>query len=142
MHYTSGGTALSSANWFRSPANPGSSAHLVIDRDGSVIQCVDLTRIAWHAGASAWKKRSNLNRFAIGIELANWGALQRKGQGWASYTGVRIADPVLARHRNGNPDGSSGLIGWEGFPPRRSRRRPQWRAPFSPPSRRSARLSP
>jgi N-acetylmuramoyl-L-alanine amidase len=43
--------------------------------------------------------------------------LQRKGQGWASYTGVRIADPVLARHRNGNPDGSSGPIGWERFPP-------------------------
>jgi N-acetylmuramoyl-L-alanine amidase len=117
MHYTSGGTALSSANWFRSPANPGSSAHLVIDRDGSVIQCVDLTRIAWHAGVSVWKKRSNLNRFAIGIELANWGALQRKGQGWASYTGVRIADPVLARHRNGNPEGSRGPIGWERFPP-------------------------
>jgi N-acetylmuramoyl-L-alanine amidase len=117
MHYTSGGTALSSANWFRSPANPGSSAHLVIDRDGSIIQCVDLSRIAWHAGASSWKKRSNLNRFSIGIELANWGALRPRGKGWASYTGVGIPSPVLAAHRHGNPDGSRRLIGWEAFPP-------------------------
>jgi N-acetylmuramoyl-L-alanine amidase len=117
MHYTSGGTALSSANWFRSPANPGSSAHLVIDRDGSIIQCVDLTRIAWHAGVSSWKKRSNLNRFSIGIELANWGALRPRGKGWVSYTGVKIPSPVLAIHRNGNPDGSRGAIGWEAYPP-------------------------
>lgn len=117
MHYTSGGTALSSANWFRSPANPGSSAHLVIDRDGSLIQCVDLRRIAWHAGVSQWKGRRNLNSVAIGIELANWGALQRAGKGWASYTGQRIADPLLAIHRNGNPDGSHAPIGWERFPP-------------------------
>ena len=32
IHFTYGGTARSSAEWFRSPQNPGSSAHVVIER--------------------------------------------------------------------------------------------------------------
>ncbi len=83
MHFTFGGTARSSAEWFRSPKNPGSSAHLVIERDGSVIQCVTWDRVAWHAGRSRWRDLSGLNRFSYGIELANWGYLKRAGDGWS-----------------------------------------------------------
>lgn len=116
MHFTFGSTARSSAEWFRDPKNPGSSAQIVIDRDGLVLQCVPLDRIAWHAGRSTWRGISGLNSHSIGIELANWGYLKRTEAGWMSYGGRLIADAVLARHKNGNPDGSSNSIGWEPYP--------------------------
>lgn len=122
MHYTAGASARSSAEWFRNSANPGSSAHVVVDRDGSVIQCVAFDTIAQHAGRSRWRNSAGetligLNATSFGIELANWGNLHASGTGWASYTGVAIPDPVIAVHRNGNPDGSRKPIGWERFAP-------------------------
>jgi N-acetylmuramoyl-L-alanine amidase len=117
MHFTSGSTGRSSAEWFRNPANTGkSSAHIVVDRDGSVIQCVGFGTVAHHAGRSKLGTIVGLNRHSFGIELANWGSLQRKPSGWTSFTGVAIPDPVLAAHKNGNPDGSTSPIGWEPYP--------------------------
>ena len=117
MHFTYGSSARSSANWFRDRSNPGSSAHLVVDRDGSVIQCVDFDVVAWHAGKSRLGGLVGLNQYAIGIEMANWGYLQPAGRGWKTYTGVPIADPVMAVHKNGNPPGCArSEIGWEPYP--------------------------
>lgn len=45
------------------------SSHLLIRRDGSVIQYVPLDKRAWHAGESEFQGRMNCNDFAIGIEL-------------------------------------------------------------------------
>ena len=45
------------------------SAHLLVRRDGSVVQFVPFTQRAWHAGASSWQQRGNCNDFSIGIEL-------------------------------------------------------------------------
>ncbi len=45
------------------------SAHLLIRRDGQVIQFVPFTQRAWHAGASEYQGRSRCNDFSIGIEL-------------------------------------------------------------------------
>jgi len=45
------------------------SAHLLIRRDGELIQFVDLRRRAWHAGSSGYQGRSACNDFSIGIEL-------------------------------------------------------------------------
>lgn len=117
MHFTYGASARSSAEWFQSKANKGSSAHLVIDRDGSVIQCVRFDKVAWHAGKSTWRGLSGLNQYSIGIELANWGYLNPVGTEWKTYTGVTIAHPHMASHRNGNPNGVKGPIGWETYPP-------------------------
>jgi N-acetylmuramoyl-L-alanine amidase len=72
MHFTYGASARSSAEWFRNPANPGSSAHVVVDRNGSVIQCVPFDTIAWHARKSRWKELVGLNNHALSIEMANW----------------------------------------------------------------------
>ena len=116
IHFTAGGSARSSAEWFRSPQNKNSSAHVVIERDGSVIQCVGFDRIAWHAGKSSWHGLIGLNQYSVGIELANWGYLRSATGGWVTSTGARIADPFLAVHRNGNPDGSTHPIGWEPYP--------------------------
>lgn len=45
------------------------SAHLLIRRDGSVVQFVPLNRRAWHAGRSCFAGRDNCNDFSVGIEL-------------------------------------------------------------------------
>jgi AmpD protein len=45
------------------------SAHLLIRRDGGLLQFVDLRHRAWHAGASCFAGRENCNDFSIGIEL-------------------------------------------------------------------------
>ena len=115
MHYTAGSSARSSANWFANRA-ASASAHVVIERDGSIIQCVPFDKVAWHAGRSRWGSITGLNRHSIGIELANWGPLRSSGNGWVSHTGAPVADAVVAVHRNGNPNGSRTPLGWEAYP--------------------------
>lgn len=45
------------------------SAHLLIRRDGSVMQYVPFHRRAWHAGLSRFAGRERCNDYSIGIEL-------------------------------------------------------------------------
>lgn len=45
------------------------SAHLLIRRDGLLIQYVPLSLRAWHAGSSSFQGRERCNDFSIGIEL-------------------------------------------------------------------------
>lgn len=45
------------------------SAHLLIRRDGQMVQYVPFHRRAWHAGHSSFKGRMGCNDFSIGIEL-------------------------------------------------------------------------
>ncbi len=45
------------------------SAHLLIRRDGDLIQFVPFGRRAWHAGESSFRGRSCCNDYSIGIEL-------------------------------------------------------------------------
>jgi AmpD protein len=45
------------------------SAHLLINRDGEVVQFVDFADKAWHAGQSKYKEYQDINQNSIGIEL-------------------------------------------------------------------------
>jgi AmpD protein len=45
------------------------SCHLLIPRDGSLIQYVPLDKRAWHAGVSSYHGRPYCNDYSIGIEL-------------------------------------------------------------------------
>jgi len=45
------------------------SAHLLIKRDGSVVQFVPFNKRAWHAGRSEFEGQVECNDFSIGIEL-------------------------------------------------------------------------
>jgi len=45
------------------------SAHLLVRRDGELVQYVPFHRRAWHAGTSSWEGREAVNDFSIGIEL-------------------------------------------------------------------------
>lgn len=45
------------------------SAHLLIRRDGEVVQFAPFSKRAWHAGVSVFEGRDNCNDYSIGIEL-------------------------------------------------------------------------
>ena len=101
QHFTAGASALSSIGFWRSPAAAGASAHIVIDRDGTIYQCRPFNRTCGHAGKSSWtdpntgKVYNNLNTCSIGIEIANGGD---------SYpTRFSKLSPTKARHKNGGP---------------------------------------
>lgn len=45
------------------------SAHLLIKRDGHIVQFVDFNQRAWHAGRSSFNHIDDCNNYSIGIEL-------------------------------------------------------------------------
>ncbi|MGA8203102.1 MAG: 1,6-anhydro-N-acetylmuramyl-L-alanine amidase AmpD [Woeseiaceae bacterium] len=58
-----------SHEYFRTIRGLEVSAHLLIRRDGELVQFVPFTRRAWHAGESEFRGASRCNDFSIGIEL-------------------------------------------------------------------------
>lgn len=115
IHYTAGSTLEGSIAWFKN-RDAKASAHLVIGRDGRVIQMVPFNRVAWHAGQSVWAGRSGLNAFSIGIELDNAGRLERAGSRWVSPVSKRSYaddDVLVAPHRNDRP--GSPPSGWHEY---------------------------
>lgn len=55
--------------YFASIADARVSAHVLIRRDGELVQFVPFRRRAWHSGASVFEGRQACNDFSIGIEL-------------------------------------------------------------------------
>ena len=49
------------------------SAHYLIAEDGRILQLVEDSKRAWHAGAGRWRGVNDLNSISIGIELDNDG---------------------------------------------------------------------
>ena len=49
------------------------SAHYVVLEDGNIVQCVQESARAWHAGASSWAGETDVNSHSIGIEIVNRG---------------------------------------------------------------------
>lgn len=45
------------------------SSHLLVRRDGEVVQYVPLQKRAWHAGVSCYESRDCCNDYSIGIEM-------------------------------------------------------------------------
>lgn len=70
-----------------------SSHYLITDEEPArILQLVDESRSAWHAGASSWRGRTWLNATSIGIEIVNSG-YRRSPDGtadWAPYSASQI----------------------------------------------------
>jgi N-acetylmuramoyl-L-alanine amidase len=113
IHYTAGRSLESSVETLCNPAS-SASAHLVVGRDGKVVQLVDFDTVAWHAGVSRYRDRVGLNNYSLGIEIDNAGRLRRtEGGDFVTWFGMKIpaADVISAVHRNEQkPDF------WETFP--------------------------
>lgn len=78
------------------------SCHLTLDKTGRIIQQVPFNRVAWHAGKSEYRGRSDCNKFSLGIEISNPGPLQKQGDGSFRTTyGVPWKGEVVeAFHKN------------------------------------------
>lgn len=55
--------------YFQTIAELKVSSHLLVRRDGSVLQFVNLRDRAWHAGRSSFRGEDECNDFSVGIEL-------------------------------------------------------------------------
>ena len=73
LHHTSDDTVDPALRTLTDPQRRV-SAHYLIGRDGNVIQLVEESQRAWHAGASFWGGLTDLNSASIGIELDNNGS--------------------------------------------------------------------
>ena len=101
IHYTADSNIDGTISWFKNPTAEA-SAHLVIGRDGRIVQMVPFNQRAWHAGKSQWGNISGLNSYSIGIELVNAGKLVKKQGGFVNWAGHVIPnDEVIeAAHKN------------------------------------------
>ncbi len=113
IHYTAGPTLEGSVRWLCRP-EARASAHLVIGRDGKVVQLAPFNRVTWHAGISRWNGLQGMNQHSIGIELDNAGRLQRQGGRWVSWFGRTYSDDevVEAVHKH-----ETEPAGWHAFTP-------------------------
>lgn len=86
--------------YFREIAALRVSSHLLIRRDGELVQYVSLDRRAWHAGPSRYRDREACNDFSIGIELEGTDDTPYSSEQYA-----RLAEVVraLRRHYPGLP---------------------------------------
>ena len=80
------------------------SSHLLIRRDGELVQYVPLHRRAWHAGASSFCGRERCNDFSIGIELEG-----SDDQPYAP-TQYQVLGAVIAALRSAYPSLAAGQI--------------------------------
>ncbi|MEM9686706.1 MAG: N-acetylmuramoyl-L-alanine amidase [Bacteroidota bacterium] len=111
IHYTAGSSMASSVNWLKNP-KAKASAHLVIGKSGKIVQLAPFNTITWHAGRSKWNKRRGLNKYSIGIELDNAGALEKRADGYYTHFGEPVGDDrvVLARHKHEQQESA-----WEAY---------------------------
>lgn len=74
------------------------SAHVLIRRDGALIQFVPFHERAWHAGESCFENRTHCNDFSIGVELEGADDLPYED---AQYRALAGLIQTLMRHYPG-----------------------------------------
>jgi AmpD protein len=77
---------------FRERAALRVSAHLLVRRDGEVVQFVSFNERAWHAGKSSWQGRDACNDYSIGIECEGADEIPYET---AQYTTLHSLLPML-----------------------------------------------
>ncbi|CAK0747980.1 N-acetyl-anhydromuramoyl-L-alanine amidase [Gammaproteobacteria bacterium] len=70
------------------------STHLLIRRDGELVQYVPFHKRAWHAGVSQWNGRERCNDYSIGIELEGSDDIPYTD---AQYAALAKSIPILVR---------------------------------------------
>ncbi len=79
------------------------SAHVLIGRDGEVVQYVPFPLRAWHAGASCFGGRTGCNDFSVGIELEGSDDLPYEGVQYRRLADLAVllmrAYPGITRER-------------------------------------------
>src|SRR5688572_6533235 len=88
---------------FRERASLRVSAHLLVRRDGGLVQFVSFKDRAWHAGRSAWLGREACNDYSIGIECEGTDELPYEESQYATLNSLLPmlleAYPAITRER-------------------------------------------
>jgi N-acetylmuramoyl-L-alanine amidase len=114
LHFTGTGTLQGAVDWFRRP-EAQNSAHVIVGRDGEVVQMAPFSLATWHVGASQWQGLNGLNRYSVGIDLVNWGRLARRGGRWVAPNDEEVPASEVLEVR----DPRTGQVqGWQRFTPR------------------------
>jgi N-acetylmuramoyl-L-alanine amidase len=118
LHFTTGLKMESTISHFKDPGS-GVSTHLLIGRDGRVVQFLPFDRIAHHCGYSWWEGDEDINQSSIGIELDNAGLLSSVGDKWYSKK-MEIPKKLVKRKWywkiSDKPKNEEEYPGWEDFP--------------------------
>ncbi len=113
FHYTAGRSAASSVESLCTGKPSGNaSAHIVLGRDGAIVQLAPFDVVTWHAGQSQWNGLVGLNNASIGIEMDNAGPMSRVGTNYVAWFGKTYPDKevMLAEHKHGG-----GVRGWHAY---------------------------
>jgi N-acetylmuramoyl-L-alanine amidase len=102
LHYTGTKDAQEAEDIFfnRFPNRPQVSAHYMVHEDGRIVQYVEESHRAWHAGKSWWRGEEDINAHSIGIEIVNPG----HEHGYRAFPAAQmkaVADlckAIIARH--------------------------------------------
>lgn len=83
IHYTATDTARPAIDLFMNTTTNVNriAAHIVLDADGTITQLIPFNKKANHAGPSTWDNVDFLNSHAIGIELVNFGYVEKLSNG-------------------------------------------------------------
>jgi N-acetylmuramoyl-L-alanine amidase len=104
MHYTAGRSCDSSVQSLCTQKPQGNaSAHVVLGRDGRIVQLAPFNVVTWHAGVSQWNGLAGLNQHSIGIEIDNAGLMSKVGDRFVAWFGQPYPDDevLLAEHKHG-----------------------------------------
>ncbi|MBN2892893.1 MAG: N-acetylmuramoyl-L-alanine amidase [Bacteroidales bacterium] len=105
IHYTGGNNLKAAVNWLNKKGVQA-SAHMVVGREGEVVQMADLNEITWHAGTSGYQfpdeTRTTFNKYSIGIEIANDGYLSKIDTKYINSFKKEVAKEFVfeGEHRN------------------------------------------
>ena len=72
LHYTGMESAAKACDWLCREESQV-SCHYLVDEQGGIVQMVDESMRAWHAGVSSWRGDEDINSASIGIEIQNKG---------------------------------------------------------------------
>jgi len=106
FHYTAGRSVEGSVQSLCTrKARGNASAHVVLGRDGEIVQLAPFNVVTWHAGVSQWAGLVGLNSHSIGIEMDNAGLLKKVGNQYQAWFAKAYPEDevTLAAHRNGGP---------------------------------------
>ncbi len=89
--------------YFKEIGDQKVSAHVLIRRDGEVIQFVPFNQRAWHAGESFYEGKEECNDFSIGVELEGTDDQDYEKEQYAVLAtlidSLRIVYPSVSKHR-------------------------------------------
>jgi N-acetylmuramoyl-L-alanine amidase len=97
VHYTASDSGTGTVSWFKNPQSQV-SAHYILDHDGKILQLVKDGDTAWHAGLPGDLARDDAirpNPRAIGIEIVNWGPLEKRDDKYYNWMGNEHQGEVI-----------------------------------------------